>query len=201
MTKLLDLLGRGSVAFAAVVFMVAAANPRLVGAADSVPEMAGTCGACHGPAGRSSMTEVPSLAGQPAYYLTLQLTLFRDQQRQSARMSPIAAALSDSEVRQLSAYFAALPPAEKPGGQDKAQAGEGEQLAQVNHCASCHLATYTGQNQMPRLAGQREDYLLKAMKDYRDGKRSGFDGTMTEVLRGLPDRDLAALAHYLSQLN
>jgi cytochrome c553 len=201
MTTLLDLLGRGSLAFAAVVFVVAAANPHSVGAADSVPEMAGSCGACHGPAGRSSMTEVPSLAGQPAYYLTLQLTLFRDQQRQSARMSPIAAALSDSEVRQLSAYFAALPSAEPPGGQDKARTGEGERLTQVNHCASCHLATYAGQNQMPRLAGQREDYLLKAMKDYRDGNRPGFDGTMTEVLRGIPDRDLVALAHYLSQLH
>jgi cytochrome c553 len=201
MTTLLDLLGRGSLAFAAVVFVVAAANPHPVGAADSVPEMAGSCGACHGPAGRSSMTEVPSLAGQPAYYLTLQLTLFRDQQRQSARMSPIAAALSDSEVRQLSAYFAALPPAEPPDGQDRARAGEGERLTEVNHCASCHLATFAGQNQMPRLAGQREDYLLKAMKDYRDGNRPGFDGTMTEVLHGLPDRDLAALAHYLSQLH
>ena len=83
MTTLLDLLGRASLAFAAIVFVVAAANPHPVGAADSVPEMAGSCGACHGPAGRSSMTEVPSLAGQPTYYLTLQLTLFRDQQRQS----------------------------------------------------------------------------------------------------------------------
>ncbi|MBI3526962.1 MAG: c-type cytochrome [Betaproteobacteria bacterium] len=201
MTTLLDLLGRGSLAFAAVVFVVAAGNPHPVGAADSVPEMAANCGACHGPAGRSSMTEIPSLAGQPAYYLTLQLTLFRDQQRQSARMSPIATALSDSEVRQFSAYFAALPPAEPLGGQDKAQVGEGERLTQANHCASCHLATFAGQNQMPRLAGQREDYLLKAMKDYGDGSRPGFDGTMTEVLHGLPDRDLAALAHYLSQLH
>jgi len=200
MTTLLDLLGRGSLVFAAVVFVVAAGNPRPVGAADSVPEMAGTCGACHGPAGRSSMTEVPSLAGQPTYYLTLQLTLFRDQQRQSARMSPIAAALSDSDVQELSAFFAALPPAGPLDGQDTSASGEGERLAKSNHCASCHLATYAGQNQMPRLAGQREDYLLKAMKDYRDGTRSGFDGTMTEVLHGLADGDLVALAHYLSQL-
>src|ERR1700720_1872451 len=135
MTALLPLLGRASLAFAAIVFVVAAGKPHPVGAADSVPEMAGTCGACHGPAGRSSMTEVPSLAGQPAFFLSLQLSLFRDQQRQSARMSPIAAALSDSEVRQLSAYFAALPPAEPPLGQDNGNAGDGERLAQANHCA------------------------------------------------------------------
>src|SRR6266404_995746 len=170
MTTLRNLLWRGSVAVAAIVCAVEAGNPQPVGAAGPIQEQAESCAACHGPGGHSSMTEVPSLAGQPAYYLTLQLTLFRDEQRQSARMSPIAAALSDSDVRQLSAYFAALPPAEPADGQD----------------------------QMPRLAGQRDDYLLKAMKDYRVGKRAGFDGTMTEVLHGLPDRDLAALAHYLS---
>ena len=201
MTTLRDLFGHGPLAFAAIVFVIAVGNPHPVGAAGPIQEQAETCAACHGPGGHSSMTEVPSLAGQPAYYLSLQLTLFRDKQRQSARMSLIAAALSDSDVEQLSAYFAALPPAEPLAGQDNSGAAEGERLAQANHCASCHLATYAGQNQMPRLAGQREDYLLKAMKDFRDGKRPGFDGTMTEVLHGLPDRDLAALAHYLSQLN
>jgi cytochrome c553 len=200
MPTLRDLCRGGSMAFAAVLFVIAAGNPRAVGAVDAVAEKAGGCSACHGPDGRSSMTEIPSLAGQPAYYLTLQLTLFRDKQRESSRMSPIAATLSDSDLEQLSAYFAALPPDEPPRGQDN-DAGEGERLAQANHCASCHLATYAGQNQMPRLAGQREDYLLKAMKDYRDGKRAGFDGTMTEVLHGLPNRDLAALSHYLSQLH
>src|SRR5258708_10187230 len=200
MTTLCNLLWRGSVTIAAIVFAVEAGTPQPVGAVGPFQEQAESCAACHGPGGHSSMTEVPSLAGQPAYYLTLQLTLFRDKQRQSARMSPIAAALSDSDLEQLGAYFAALPPAEPLAGQDSSRTGEGERLAQANHCASCHLATYAGQNQMARLAGQREDYLLKAMKDYRDGKRPGFDGTMTEVLHDLPDRDLAALAHYLSQL-
>jgi cytochrome c553 len=200
MPALRDLFWSEPLAFAAVVFVLAAGHPHPVEAADAAREKAESCGACHGLGGRSSMIEIPSLAGQPAYYLTLQLTLFRDKQRQSARMSPIAAALTDSEIQELGAYFAALPPAEPPDGQENGRAGEGERLAQANHCASCHLATYAGQNQMPRLAGQREDYLLKAMKDYRDGKRSGFDGTMTEVLHGLADQDLAALAHYLSQL-
>lgn len=200
MTTLRDLLWRGSLTLAAVVLVVATGNPQPVGAAGPIQGQAAICAACHGPGGHSSMAEVPSLVGQPAYYLTLQLTLFRDKQRESGPMSPIAANLSDSEIQELGAYFAALPPAESPGGQDNGQAREGERLAQANHCASCHLATYAGQNQIPRLAGQREDYLLKAMKDYRDGKRSGFDGTMTEVLHGLPDRDLADLAHYLSQL-
>src|ERR1700682_1560909 len=100
MPTLRDLCRGGSMAFAAVLFVIAAGNPRAVGAVDAVAEKAGTCGACHGPGGRSSMTEIPSLAGQPAYYLTLQLTLFRDKQRESSRMSPIAAALSDNDLDQ-----------------------------------------------------------------------------------------------------
>src|SRR5712671_7333936 len=109
MPTLRDLYWSVSIAFAAVLFAIAAGNPRALGAVDSVAEKAGSCAACHGPGGRSSMAEVPTLAGQPAYYLKLQLTLFRDKQRESARMSPIAEAMSDSDVEQLSAYFAALP--------------------------------------------------------------------------------------------
>jgi cytochrome c553 len=194
-----DLCSSALLAFAAVLFVIAIGQPRGVGAADSIAEKAGTCAACHGPGGHSSMTEVPTLAGQPAYYIKLQLNLFRDKQRASARMSPIAESLSDSEVEQLSAYFAALPPSQAPHGQDNDR-GKGELLAQAGHCASCHLETDAGQNQTPRLAGQREDYLVKAMKDYRDGKRSRFDGTMTEVLRGFSDQDLVDLAHYFSRL-
>jgi cytochrome c553 len=146
------------------------------------------------------MPEVPSLAGQPAYYVVLQLVLFHSNQRQSARMTPVAALLSDADMKALGAYFSQLPaptPAGKTAGPD---AAEGERLVDANHCASCHLGSFAGQNQMPRLAGQREDYLLKAMRDFRDGERSGLDGTMTEVLHGLSDADLANLARYLSQL-
>jgi len=111
-----------SLAFAAVVFVVAAANRIRLGRG-------------LGPGNGRKLRRLPwarrpffddrsAFTGRAAGVLPhLQLTLFRDQQRQSARMSPIAAALSDSDVRQLSAYFAALPPAEPADGQDKAQAG------------------------------------------------------------------------------
>lgn len=53
---------------------------------------------------------------------------------------------------------------------------------------------------MPRLAGQREDYLIKAMKDYRDRRRGGPDTTMIEIMTGTPDEDIQALAHFLAHL-
>jgi cytochrome c553 len=156
------------------------------------------CAACHGADGNSTTPLVPSLAAQPVDYTTLQLILFREKQRESAQMAPFAAGVSDTRAEDLATWFAGLaltPPASPP---DETRAADGTRLAEANHCASCHLASYAGQNQIPRLAGQREDYLFKAMRDYRDGQRAGFDGTMTEVLHGMSDRDMLSLAHYLS---
>ena len=81
-----------------------------------------------------------------------------------------------------------------------AAVAQGERIAASRFCASCHQQDYAGQNEVPRIAGQREDYLLKALRDFRDGRRQGADGAMTEVLHGMQDEDLAALASYLSQL-
>ena len=65
-------------------------------------------------------------------------------------------------------------------------------------CGSCHLPDYRGQRQVPRLANQREDYLVAAMKAYRDNKRAGTDTSMNAVLYRVRDGDIQALAHYLA---
>ena len=49
---------------------------------------------------------------------------------------------------------------------------------------------------MPRLAKQRIDYLIQSLKEFRDGTRTGADTLMSDAVAGLPDADLAALAHY-----
>jgi cytochrome c553 len=168
--------------------------------AQAEPSKAQLCSSCHGAGGVSTMPEVPSLAGQPAYYLVLQMILFHSNQRQSPRMTPIAALLTDADMQALGAYFSKLSPPTPAGNPNGPDAAQGQRLADANHCASCHLDGFAGQNQMPRLAGQREDYLLKAMREFRDAQRSGLDGTMTEVLHGLSDADLATLARYLAQV-
>ncbi|MGC2517760.1 MAG: c-type cytochrome [Burkholderiales bacterium] len=72
---------------------------------------------------------------------------------------------------------------------------------QQQHCTVCHNPDFSGREQMPRLANQREDYLLKAMRDYKSGARIGYGGaSMSEELSGLDDADLAALAHFLAHL-
>jgi cytochrome c553 len=60
------------------------------------------------------------------------------------------------------------------------------------------LSDYSGQNQVPRLAGQDEAYLVYSMKQFRDNPGPGRDTIMAAVLRGLSDADLANLAHYLA---
>ena len=88
-------------------------------------------------------------------------------------------------------------PAVAPVQAEKQRAGA--EISRKALCGTCHLATYSGQNQVPRLAGQHEDYLLLAMKAFRDQPGPGRDTIMAATLRGMNDTELGHLAHYFSQ--
>ena len=108
--------------------------------------------------------------------------------------------MKDEEITALAKHFSAQKAVVAPSRGDAAAATRGKALAEKLHCGECHLPAFQGRDQMPRLAAQREDYLLEAMIGYRDGKRTGADTTMTEVLYGVKDDDLKSLASFLSQL-
>ena len=154
------------------------------------------CGACHGDGGNSRMPNIPSLAGQPEFFLVNQLFLFREGVRKVEAMTPLVRDLKDPDLVALAKHFAALEakPSEEPI--EPALVKRGETLAGPMRCASCHLPELTGQQQMPRLAKQRVDYLIHSMKEFRDDRRSGADTLMSNVVSGVSDADLAALAHY-----
>jgi cytochrome c553 len=160
------------------------------------------CGACHGADGRSATPNIPSLAGQPADFITLQMILFRERLRDAPPMPDLAQGLADEQLEDLAGFFAALPPepAEDRGARDDAVAGRGQVLSQRLNCGVCHLPDYRGREHIPRLAGQREDYLLHTLREYRDNKRVGTDTSMNAVVYAVPDADLAALAHYLAHV-
>jgi cytochrome c553 len=183
-----------------VIFRLAAAAIFLAAAAGaSATERAESCRACHGESGNSSIPMTPSLAGHSTAYTTLQLILFRERQRRDDVMMPLATDLSDEHIADLAAFFAEQKPEPvDPATPDEAKMQRGKSVADARHCGSCHLPDYRGREQMARLAGQREDYLVKAMTDYRDGKRAGLDGMMTGLLRDVGDDDIAALAHFLA---
>ena len=85
------------------------------------------------------------------------------------------------------------------GPADAALMKQGMTRAKALRCGICHMADFRGQNQIPRLAAQREEYLAAELLAYRDGKRSGGDTVMAEALRGVSDADLKALAHFLAR--
>ena len=100
---------------------------------------AAACVACHGPDGNSSNPAVPSIAGQVAIYLHWQLLLYRDKRRVDPQMAPIATALSESDMADLAAFFAAQRPAPPPSAPPaSARSDAGRRLAEAYHCNDCH---------------------------------------------------------------
>jgi len=158
------------------------------------------CAACHGDDGNSANPQIPSIAGQPKLFLETQLVLFREELRKSDQMAPVVKGLKDPEMTKLAEHFSRLPAkGMEAGGSDSSLLKRGSERAKALRCGICHLSDYRGQNQIPRLAGQREAYLEAEMRAYRDGKRAGGDTIMTATLYGVSDADIRALAHYLSR--
>ena len=157
-----------------------------------------SCADCHGADGISQMPLTPSLAGQSDEFVQWQLVYFRAGTRKSEVMGPIAEALNNEEIRNLGAYYASLPPP-KPEPAADALAQAGEKLARQHRCASCHADNYAGFRAAARLAGQREDVLIKALHDFKSGARVGSGvASMSDVVYELNDADMQALAHYMA---
>ncbi|HVG05082.1 MAG TPA: c-type cytochrome [Burkholderiaceae bacterium] len=163
-----------------------------------LPATVATCNACHGPGGNSQIPLTPSLAGQPKLFVENQLVLIREGLRDVPQMKEIVAGMSDETIVALAQHYAAQAPASKPGALNAEKTRLGAATASKMLCGTCHLSDYKGQNQVPRLAGQDETYLVHSMKQFRDHPGPGRDTIMAAVLYGLTDADLANMAHYLS---
>ncbi len=177
---------------AAAVFCAGSAFAQNVSLAERIQ----LCASCHGEDGSSRIEKIPSLAGQPEFRVLVQLILMREGVRKVETMEAIVKDMKDDEMDALAKHFAKLPP--KPSGEpiDASLVRRGAVLAKQRNCVSCHLPTLAGQQQIPRLAKQRVDYLIQALKEFRDSKRSGSDTLMNGAVAGLSDADLTALAHY-----
>jgi cytochrome c553 len=181
------------VAIASLILLAAPAAPLR-------PKAVETCATCHGADGRSADPRIPSLAGQQAVYLSLQLVQYREQRRKDPAMSPVADKLSDAEIRELSAYYATLPPFASRRDTDPARAAAGKKVSDAQHCGSCHLPDLSGQKHIPRLVGQQHDYVVKEMRAFKDQTRADLDGSMTMAAQPLSPRDIEDLAEYIASL-
>ena len=162
----------------------------------SAAERMQSCAACHGQDGNSRIENIPSLAGQPAFFIVNQLILMREKVRPVEAMMPFVQGLKDDEAIALADHFAKLPAKTTDEKIDPALVKRGEEIAAAKRCGSCHLPSLAGQEQIPRVAKQRIDYLIKSLKEFRDGTRAGADTNMSVPVAGLSDADLTALAHY-----
>ena len=190
--------GRIRVRWALVVLLVISGIPSRASAA-SLQERLAPCLACHGATGQSEIEEVPSLGGQPAFSMLIQLFLFRERQRRVEIMNEATKDLADNDLRLFSDELAKLPKPKPPAAApDAARMERGRTLSRTYRCGFCHNPDYSGREQMPRLAAQREDYLVKAMREYKSNIRSGYDASMADVLYPLKDNDILDLAYYLA---
>ena len=170
-------------------------------AAQPVQEKLAPCLACHGESGQSRTPDVPSLGGQPAFYLLAQVLMFRERMRAIEPMTSMLQGASDADLRVIADALAKLtpPPPDatpvEPGRAERARA-----LITRNRCNVCHTQNFAGVENVPRLAGQREDYLLKTLRAYKDNSRRGYDAQMSEVVYGMKDEDFADLAYFLARL-
>jgi cytochrome c553 len=173
-------------------------------------EKSAVCMACHGPQGNSLNPVWPKLAGQHAQYIEAQLASFKSGARQDPMMSPQAAALSDADVQNLAAYFAAQTQSEGVA-RDKGLVVKGERMFRggnaatgVPACSGCHGPRGMGNPlaSFPRISGQHADYVIKALKDFRAGNRSNdMNGMMRGVAQAMTDDEITAVAEFVQGLH
>jgi cytochrome c553 len=160
-----------------------------------------TCFACHGENGQSQLPDIPSLGAQPAFYVTVQMLMFRDKLRVTEPMNEMAKELTDDDLRKAADIISKLPPpAPVADNPDAARMDKARALATQRRCNFCHQTNFQGLDNVPRLAGQREDYLLKTLRGYKDNSRRGYDAQMSEVVYDMKDEEFVDLAYFLARV-
>jgi cytochrome c553 len=176
---------------------------------ETVAERAVPCLACHGESGQSETPEIPSLGGEPAPYLLIQLYMFREKQRASPEkkddqmiqvMTEMTKGFTDDDLRNFSDFLAKVP-APKPPAEtgDVARMQRAAALITQQHCNSCHGLDLAGRDNVPHIANQREDYLAKTLREYKSNDRRGYDGTMAEALVSVSDEQILDLAYFIAR--
>ena len=169
--------------------------------AEEVPRKAQACTVCHGPSGNSTDPAMPSLAGQPAQFISTALFMYREGNRKDPLMSPMASGLSNADMNELAAYFASQRPAAPSHKTAPENSATGARLSEQHHCVQCHGPALLGLQHIPRLAGQQFAYLKTQLRSFKARTRGDFDGNMSSAAQVLTEREIDILADYLSGLS
>ena len=158
------------------------------------------CAACHGVDGNSPSGQFPNLAGQTWRYIYVQLKDYKEGRRSDPVMTAMATPLSRQEMIDIANYFAAQPAKPSTFKADEGKIKLGKAKADETLCSMCHLGAFAGQNEIPRVAGQQYDYIVKQMRDFKARTRTNDAGNMTSVAQTLSEADIENLAHYITSL-
>lgn len=176
--------------------------------AQAQPLATSLCAACHGADGNSPIPINPNLAGQHPEYIAKQLLDYKSGRRQNPIMQPIAAALSEEDIRNLAAYYAAQAP-RLGAARDTERAAAGQTLYRggnlgsgVAACSGCHAANGAGiPAPFPRLKGQHAEYTVAQLRAYRAGERANDPNAMMRTIAGrMSEAEIAAVAEYIAGL-
>jgi cytochrome c553 len=157
-----------------------------------------SCAHCHGTDGNSTSSAYPSLAGQTREYLYRQIRAFKDGLRKNSMMSPAAVVLSDQDMQDLAEYFSGQTLVRSTAKTDPASIEQGKKIAFDAQCVACHQPNFKGLNEFPRVSRQKYPYIVKQLKDFRDGTRAS--DVMGPTVKNLTDQQIEALAQYLTSL-
>ena len=154
------------------------------------------CGYCHGKDGNSVKNYIPNLAQQNAEYLLKQFEMFSNGERKSYVMQQLSKSLSAKEKINLSLYYSSMQVAvtqEVSGskiGHDKYQ----------GFCFACHGEKGLGNKDLPRLAGQKKEFLVKTLTGFKEGKKSRSTSPMVKIMGAVKDSDIEPLADYIASM-
>ncbi len=185
-----------------------AAVPAADGDATAGAQKAAVCGACHGMTGSSVNPEWPNLAGQHESYIAAQLALFKQGVRDNALMMPMAMGLSDQDMLDLGAHFAAQAPAGLEADPSNWKIGEklyrgGDTARGLPACIACHGPQGKGNDpaKYPALRSQHAVYTYAQLKAYAEGRRKTPGNDIMQVVASkLTDEEMRALASYTQGL-
>lgn len=175
-----------------------------------------TCGACHGTDGNSAIAMNPKLAGQHANYLIKQLTEFKlasqtggKEGRNNAVMSGMAAALSEQDILDLSAFYSSQEATPSEASEDAVEQGNklyvgGDLQRGITACIACHgpKGNGTSLSGFPDISGQHAQYIATQLKAFRSGERANsLNGMMADIAKRMTDEDIEVISSYVAGLH
>jgi len=189
-----------ALALAAAVLVPPAARAQAPAVPDAIKDKVAICAACHGATGNSDNPLYPVLAGQTARYIYTELRDFKEGRRHDPNMDAIVQPLSRDDMLALGDYFSKQKQASSTFKADPAKVALGKKKSDEVLCPMCHLGGFTGQNEIPRVAGQHYEYVKKQLSDFKARRRTNDAGNMTSVASTLSDEDIENLAQYATSL-